>query len=206
MADVLPELLLPDAAAWRAWLEQNHESSPGVRLVLGRKGGSTTALTYDDALDEALCFGWIDGQANRRDEHSFLQRFTRRRPRSSWSARNVGHIARLEASGRMREAGREAVEAARADGRWEAAYSGPAAIEVPADLREAVAAVPAAQAMFDVLTSRNRFAILVRLSSLKTEGARERNIAAFVEMLARHEAPYPQGRMPQPVSPDPSGS
>jgi uncharacterized protein YdeI (YjbR/CyaY-like superfamily) len=196
MATEYPDLLLPDAAAWRAWLEQHHADSPGVRLILGRKGGTVTALDYAGALDEALCFGWIDGQSHSRDDESFFQRFTPRRPRSSWSLRNVGHIDRLENEGRMRPAGRAAVEAAKADGRWELAYAGPARAEMPADLLAAIAADPRAQAMYDVLTAQNRFALMFRLGQLKTDAARRRKIAGFVEMLARHEAPYPQKRLP----------
>ncbi|MEO7005733.1 MAG: YdeI/OmpD-associated family protein [Terrimesophilobacter sp.] len=196
MALEYPDLLLPDAAAWRAWLDENHAQAPGVRLILGRKGGTLTALNYDGALDEALCFGWIDGQSRSRDEESFFQRFTPRRPRSSWSLRNVGHIERLEREGRMRPAGRAAVEAAHADGRWESAYAGPATAQVPADLLAAIAAEPRAQAMFDVLTAQNRYALVFRLSRLKTDAARQRTIAGFVQLLARYEAPYPQKRLP----------
>ncbi len=196
MAIELPDLLLPDAASWRSWLERNHATSPGVRLVLSRKGGTVTSLFYDGALDEALCFGWIDGQTNRRDEQTTFQRFQPRGPRSIWSLRNVGHIERLEAEGRMRAAGRAAVEAAKADGRWERAYAGSASAETPLDLLEAIAAVPAAQEMYDLLTSQNRFALYFRLSQLTDPAARGRRIAVFVEQLARHEPPYPQKRMP----------
>ncbi|NJC21130.1 uncharacterized protein YdeI (YjbR/CyaY-like superfamily) [Arthrobacter pigmenti] len=196
MAVELPELLLPDAPAWRAWLEASHATSSGVWLVLHKKGGDTTSLTYAQALDEALCFGWIDGQAKRRDDGSTFQRFTLRGPRSMWSLRNVGYIDRLEAEGRMRDAGRVAVEQAKADGRWERAYAGPAGAVVPDDLAAAIAANADAQAMFGVLTSQNRFALIFRLNQLKTEVARRRKIAGFVEMLARHELPYPQRRMP----------
>ncbi|MFD1213092.1 YdeI family protein [Arthrobacter sp. GCM10027362] len=196
MAAELPELLLPDAAAWRNWLAENHAVSPGVWLVLGKKGGTVTSLTYDAALDEALCFGWIDGQLARRDAGSYRQRMTPRGPKSAWSARNVAHVERLEAAGRMHGAGRAAVAAAKADGRWEMAYAGQAAAEVPADLVAAVAAVPEAQAMFEVLTSVNRYALYYRLNALKTPAARERKIAEFVQMLARHEAPYPQRKRP----------
>ncbi|WP_458116298.1 YdeI/OmpD-associated family protein [Arthrobacter sp. D2-10] len=196
MAAELPELLLPDPQQWRDWLEENHASSPGVWLVLHKKGGSVTTLTWATALDEALCFGWIDGQAKKRDDESSLQRFTPRGPRSMWSLRNVGHIERLETEGKMRDAGRAAVESAKADGRWERAYAGPATAVVPDDLAAAIAADPDAQAMFDVLTSQNRFALIFRLGQLKTVAGRERRIAAFVEMLARHEAPYPQKRKP----------
>ncbi|GAB3536556.1 YdeI/OmpD-associated family protein [Arthrobacter tecti] len=196
MAVELPELLLPDAPAWRAWLEASHATSSGVWLVLHKKGGATTSLTYAQALDEALCFGWIDGQAKRRDDGSTFQRFTPRGPRSMWSLRNVGYIDRLEAEGKMRDAGRVAVEHAKADGRWERAYAGPATAVVPDGLAAAIAANADAQAMFEVLTSQNRFALIFRLNQLKTEVARQRKIAGFVEMLARHEAPYPQKRMP----------
>ncbi|MFJ5862409.1 YdeI family protein [Pseudarthrobacter sp. NPDC092439] len=196
MAIELEELLVADAAAWRAWLETNHRDSPGVWLVLHKKGGNVTRLDYDAALDEALCFGWIDGQVRKRDAGSYLQRMTRRAPKSPWSARNVRRAGRLEAAGRMDDAGRAAVESAQADGRWEAAYAGQAAAVVPDDLAAAIAAVPEAQAMFDVLTSVNRFALIYRTDSVKQAATRERRIAAFVEMLARGETPYPQKRKP----------
>ena len=190
----LPELLLPDAPAWRAWLEENHASSPGVWLIEHKKGGTTTQLTYAQALDEALCFGWIDGQAKSRDEHSYLQRFTPRGPRSIWSVRNQGHIERLRAEGRMREAGERAVAAAQADGRWERAYSGPANAEMPPELLAAIEADDAALATFRTLSSQNRYAMIFRLSQLKTDAAKERNITKFVLMLARGETLYPQGK------------
>lgn len=193
----LPELLLPDAAAWRAWLEENHAASDGVRLILSRKGGTVTALFYAGALDEALCFGWIDGQAGRRDEQTTFQRFQPRRKRSIWSLRNIGHVERLEAEGRMRPAGRAVIDAAKADGRWERAYAGSAAAQTPADLLAAIAAVPEAQAMYDVLTSQNRYALYFRLSQVTNPQARARRISGFVEQLARHEAPHPQKRAPE---------
>ncbi|MCC3298373.1 YdeI/OmpD-associated family protein [Arthrobacter sp. zg-Y916] len=196
MKTELPELLLPDAAAWREWLEEHHLLSAGVWLVIGKRGGNVTALTYQSALDEALCFGWIDGQAARRDAESYRQRYTRRGPKSMWSLRNVGHIGRLEAAGRMHPAGRDAVESAKADGRWDAAYAGPASMEIPADLLEAIAQDAQAQAMFDVLSSQNRFALGYRLGMLKTREARERNIARFVQMLGRRETFYPQKQFP----------
>ncbi len=196
MAVELEELLVKDAAEWRAWLEQNHASSPGVWLVLHKKGGSVTELDYETALNEALCFGWIDGQGRRRDDESSFQRMTRRGPKSVWSARNVDRIGRLEAAGRMTEAGQAAVAAAKADGRWEAAYVGQAAAEVPEDLAAAIAADPAAQAMFDVLSSVNRYALIYRTNSVKQASTRARKIAGFVEMLARGETPYPQKKRP----------
>ncbi len=203
MAIELEELLVPDAAAWRTWLEANHQSSPGVWLVLHKKGGQVTELDYAAALDEALCFGWIDGQARRRDDGSSFQRMTPRGRRSVWSARNVTYVARLEEEGKMADAGRAAVEAAKADGRWDAAYAGQATAEMPPDLAAAIAAVPAAQAMFDVLTRSNRFALIVRTNSAKQAATRERRIKGFVEMLARGEAPYPQKKRPGDAPPPP---
>lgn len=150
MGKELPsELTVADSAAWRSWLSEHHEDRAGVWLTLAKKGISEpTSLTYDQALDEALCHGWIDGQVRRRDEATFKQRFTPRRARSGWSKRNVAIVGRLTAEGRMHHAGLEAVASAKADGRWQAAYHGPATIEVPADLAAALSADPRALAMF----------------------------------------------------------
>ena len=189
-------LVVPDAAALRAWLSEHHASSDGVWLALGRKGGTVTSLTWQQAVDEALCFGWIDGQAQKRDEHTSLIRYTPRRPRSAWSRRNVDNVARLEAAGLMQPAGRAAVDAAKADGRWDAAYAPPSEAEVPADLLAAIAGSPAAQAMFDVLTKTNRFALAYRVNEAKRPETRQRRIAQFVEMLARGETPHPQKARP----------
>src|SRR5437016_13600091 len=129
MAVESPELIVRDAAAWRDWLGENHTDPDGVWLVLAKKGTERpTSLTHDQALEEALCHGWIDGQAGRRDEATYRQRFTPRRPRSAWSRRNVGLAERLLAEGRVQPAGISAVERAKADGRWEAAYAGQAGI------------------------------------------------------------------------------
>lgn len=196
MAVELPELLVPDASAWRAWLGANHGQPAGVWLALAKKGVTRpTSLTYPEALDEALCFGWIDGQVKRADERTFRQRFTPRRPRSRWSARNVSHVERLLGEGRMHAAGIAAVEAARADGRWDAAYAGPATIEVSSDLAEALEREPKARAFFEVLTSQNRYAILYRLANTSSAG-RTRQIERFVSMLADGQTPHPQRRRP----------
>ncbi|GIJ56917.1 YdeI/OmpD-associated family protein [Virgisporangium aurantiacum] len=192
----LDELTVTDAEALRAWLSSNHATSTGVWLALARKGGTVTTLTWQQAVDEALCFGWIDGQARRGDQEFSWIRFTPRTSRSSWSQRNVANVARLEAEGRMLPAGRAAVEAAKADGRWAAAYAPPSEAQVPADLVAAIAAEPAAQAMFDVLTSANRFALIHRVNSVKRAETRQRKIVEFVAMLARHETIYPQKAMP----------
>jgi uncharacterized protein YdeI (YjbR/CyaY-like superfamily) len=162
-----------------------------------RKGGTVTTLTWQQAVDEALCVGWIDGQARKRDDQTSSIRYTPRRPRSIWSQRNVGHIARLEAEGRMLPAGVAAVDAAKADGRWQAAYAAQSEAEVPAALVAAIAENAAAQAMFDVLTKTNRFALIHRLTTAKREETRERKIKEYVEMLARHETIYPQRAHPE---------
>jgi uncharacterized protein YdeI (YjbR/CyaY-like superfamily) len=191
----LPELLVSDAVAWRSWLGENHTAQVGVWLVLAKKGIiEPTSLTYPQALDEALCHGWIDGQVRRRDERTFRQRFTPRRARSEWSQRNVTHIRRLTTEGRMHPAGLAAVESAKADGRWNAAYAGAASIAVPADLAAALAAEPRAQAMFEILSSQNRYAVLYRITKAKRSETRARNVARFVAMLARGETPHPQKR------------
>jgi len=193
MADELPELIVGDAVAWREWLGENHGDPAGVWLVLAKKGTEKpTSLTYDQALEEALCHGWIDGQTRRRDDATYRQRFTPRRKRSAWSRRNTGIAERLRAEGRMHPAGQAEVERAKADGRWEAAYAGPATMEVPPDLIEALAAEPKAQAMFETLNSQNRYAILYRIGTAKRADTRARRIREFVAMLARGETVYPQ--------------
>ncbi|MFE9654699.1 YdeI family protein [Micromonospora sp. NPDC006431] len=195
MTGELPELIVPDAAAWRRWLGEHHADPAGVWLVLAKRGSQRpTTLSYDQALEEALCHGWIDGQVKGRDESTYRQRFTPRRARSSWSARNVGIVARLLAEGRMHPAGIAEVDRAKADGRWDAAYPGPATAEVPSDLAAALATEPRAQAMFEILTAQNRYAILYRLAGAKRADTRERRIAQFVAMLARGETVYPQRR------------
>ncbi len=195
MAVELPELIVRDAAAWREWLANHHADPTGVWLVLAKKGTEKpTSLTYDQALEEALCHGWIDGQAGRRDEATYRQRFTPRRRRSAWSKRNTGIAERLIAEDRMHPAGHAEVERAKADGRWEAAYAGPARMEVPADLAEALAAEPKAQAMFEGLNGQNRYAILYRIATAKRAETRARKIEQFVAMLSRGETVHPQKR------------
>lgn len=195
MSSELPDLTVPDAPAWRRWLEAECERSSGVWLLLAKKGTThPTQLTHDAALLEALCFGWIDGQVQRADDATFRQRFTPRRSRSGWSRRNVELVERLTAAGRMHPRGLAEVERARADGRWEAAYDGPRTIAVPDDLAVALAAEPSAQAMFEILTSQNRYAVLYRIEQAKRADTRARRIAAFVAMLARGETVHPQKR------------
>jgi uncharacterized protein YdeI (YjbR/CyaY-like superfamily) len=192
---VSPELLVADAAAWRSWLGEHHHEQSGVWLVLAKKGTiEPTSLRYDEALEEALCHGWIDGLLKRGDERTYRQRFTPRRAASAWSKRNVGIAERLLAEGRVHSAGLAAIASAKADGRWEAAYAGSATIEVPDDLAAALAAEPRARAMFEILSKQNRYAVLYRITSAKRSETRARHIERFVTMLARGETPYPQKR------------
>ena len=198
MAVELPELIVPDATSWREWLGEHYAEPDGVWLVLAKKGTTRpTTLTYDEALDEALCHGWIDGQVLRRDELTYQQRFTPRRRRSPWSRRNVGIVERLVAESRMQTSGLIEVERAKADGRWDAAYAGPATVEMPDDLASALAAEPTARAWFDVLTAQNRYAVLYRIQDAKRPDTRARRIQMYVAALARGETPYPQKRTPE---------
>jgi uncharacterized protein YdeI (YjbR/CyaY-like superfamily) len=188
-----PELIVRDAIAWRKWLGRHHSDSDGVRLVLAKKGHvKTTSLTHQQALVEALCHGWIDGKANTRDELTFFVRFTPRRRQSVWSKRNVGIAERLVREGRMHPAGIAEMERAKSDGRWEAAYAGPASIEVPPELTTALAAKPKARTMFETLNSQNRYAILYRIATAKRADTRAKRIEQFVAMLGRGETIYPQ--------------
>ena len=190
----LPELLVADAAGWRTWLDDHHSNSQGVWLVLAKKGATNpTTLSYNEALDEAICFGWIDGQLGHRDATTFRRRFTPRNARSPWSQRNVAIAERLSASGRMHRSGEDEVRQAKADGRWKAAYAGQAGADIPPDLASALKANPGAHAMFQTLTSANRYSILYRIGSAKKTETRARRIEQFVEMLARGETIHPQG-------------
>jgi len=187
------ELVLADVDAWRAWLDGNHASSAGIWLVLAKKGSAgPTTVSYAQALEEALCFGWIDGQARSRDTVTFIQGFSPRRKRSPWSKRNTGIAERLVLEGRMAEAGIAEMDRAKSDGRWDAAYAGPADIEVPDELTAALGARPKAKAMFATLNSQNRYAILYRIATAKRADTRTRRIAQFAAMLERGETIHPQ--------------
>jgi uncharacterized protein YdeI (YjbR/CyaY-like superfamily) len=189
----LPELLVADVGEWRRWLRTHHTNSQGVWLVLARKGTTDpTTVSYDEALEEAICFGWIDGQIGRRDTSTFRRRFTPRNSRSPWSQRNTVIAERLIVTGRMQRTGEDEVRKAKEDGRWEAAYAGQASIAVPEDLLAALSANPRAKAMFATLTRANRYAILYRIGNAKKLETRARRIGQFVEMLARGETIHPQ--------------
>jgi uncharacterized protein YdeI (YjbR/CyaY-like superfamily) len=186
-ADDLPVLLFAAPAELEAWLEENHASSQGVWLKIAKKGAAEPSVTYAEALELALCFGWIDSQKRGFDETHFLQRFTPRRPRGRWSRINREKAEALIAAGRMRSTGLAEVEAAKADGRWEAAYEGQRTAQVPPDLQRELDANPAAAEFFAGLDSANRYAIVYRLNDAKKPETRERRLRKFVAMLERGE-------------------
>jgi uncharacterized protein YdeI (YjbR/CyaY-like superfamily) len=186
----LPVLAFADQAALEQWLDAEHATAPGLYVRLAKKGSGVPSVTYAELVESVLCFGWIDGRSQRLDETSYLQRITPRRARSVWSQKNVAAVEALTAAGRMRPAGLAAVAAARADGRWERAYAGPATITVPDDLATALAADPAAQQAFAALDGRNRYAVLHRVATAATPQTRARRIAALVAMLAEGRRPH----------------
>jgi len=179
-------LTLPFATAadFEGWIADHRHEDAGVWIRLYRKASGVESVTHADALQVALCYGWIDGQARKGDDISWLQRFCPRRPRSVWSQRNVGYVAALTEAGRMEPEGIAEVEQAKADGRWDRAYEGQANAEVPADLQAALDVVPAAARAFTTLTSSQRYAIIRQVGEAKRPETRERRIAKSVEMLA----------------------
>src|SRR4051794_32426556 len=174
MGNELPILLFADADELEAWLEENHRSSQGVWLKIAKKGAPEPSVTYSEALELALCFGWIDSQKRGFDGTHFLQRFTPRRPRGRWSRINRDKAEELIAAGRMRPSGLEQVEAAKADGRWHAAYEGQRRAKVPADLQAELDRSEAAAKFFAELDAANRYAILYRLEEAKRPETRKR--------------------------------
>jgi uncharacterized protein YdeI (YjbR/CyaY-like superfamily) len=183
--DDLPIVLFASPSELEAWLEESHADSDGIWLKIAKKGSGVESVSYAEALELALCFGWIDSQKRGFDERHFLQRFTPRRPRGRWSRNNRDAAEELIAAGRMRPAGLAEVEAARADGRWEAAYAGQRTAVVPDDLQRALDAHPAAREFFAGLDSANRYAIVYRLDDAKRPETRERRLRKFVAMLER---------------------
>lgn len=175
---------LAGPAEWEQWLERHHATVPGVWLKFAKKGAGVRTVIYAEALEVALCFGWIDGQVGRYDAIYYLQRFTPRTKRSKWSQINVGHAERLIEQGRMRPAGLAQVHAARADGRWEAAYASARAIEPSEDFQAALDAHPEAAAFFATLTGSARYAFLYRLSNVKRPENRARRIADYIARLS----------------------
>lgn len=186
-----PILLFADRTAFREWLGAHHASRPGLWLRIAKAASLLKSVTYAEALDVALCFGWIDGQKRSYDADSFLQKFTPRQKRSPWSKRNREHVERLVAAGEMHAAGLAAVEAAKADGRWDRAYDSPGTATVPEDFHAALAEHPEARAFFETLKGANRYAILYRIQTAVRPETRARRIAEFVAMLERRETLHP---------------
>ncbi len=187
MADDLPILLFPTPPDCEDWFEENHAEADGFWLKIAKKGSGETSISYAECLELALCFGWIDSQKRGLDEKFFLQRFTPRRPRGRWSKINREKVEALLAAGAMRPAGLAEVEAAKADGRWEAAYAGQRTAKVPDDLQRELDANEAAREFFATLDSANRYAIIYRLNDAKKPETRERRLRKFVAMLERGE-------------------
>jgi uncharacterized protein YdeI (YjbR/CyaY-like superfamily) len=186
MAEQVPDLPVEELAsanAWERWLARNHATSPGLWLKIAKKGTGTTTVDITDAIEIALCYGWIDGLRHKHDDVYFRQRFTPRKPRSRWSQINRDRAEALIAAGRMQPAGQAEVDAAKADGRWEAAYAGSRTMEVPDDLTRALRRNAKARRAFETLDSRNRFAILYRIHDAKRAETRTRRIEQFVTML-----------------------
>ncbi len=180
----LPVLDLPDCDAWESWLQANHASSSGLWLRLAKKSASVTSVSHEEALEEAIRYGWIDGQRLARDEDSFLQRFTPRGPRSKWSQINRSKALRLIEEERMTAAGLAAVRAAQQDGRWERAYEPQSRATVPPDFQQELDRNPAAKEFFETLRGTRRYAFLYRLHETTRPEARARRIAAYLELLS----------------------
>lgn len=187
----LPILLFDDEQAWERWLEQHHGTAAGVWLQLAKKHSRLRSVAYAAALDVALCYGWIDSQKRSHDAESWLQKFTPRSPKSIWSKINVEKVRALSAAGRMRPAGLQAIEQAKASGRWEAAYESQSNARVPEDFQSALERSPEAKAFFASLNSANRYAMLFRIQSAKRPDTRTQRIEKFVGMLMRGEKIHP---------------
>jgi uncharacterized protein YdeI (YjbR/CyaY-like superfamily) len=188
--DKLPVVQFTDAAVWERWLEQHAEDSDGVWLKIAKKATGLPTVTHAEALEAALCFGWIDGQRAGHDERFFLQRFTPRKARSKWSQINREKAQELIEQGRMRSPGMRQVQAAQADGRWEAAYEPQSRASVPEDLQRALDRNPQARAFFETLRGQNRYAVIYRVQDAKRPETRARRIATFVEMLGEGKTLY----------------
>lgn len=188
-----PPLTVRNQAAWGGWLNEHSATATGVRLTLTKRkdGNGETVLKYNDALDEALCYGWIDSWGKGIDEDTRFVTFTPRTKTSSWSQRNKNYVARLEAAGQMTEAGRAAIAAAQADGRWDRAYSTPSTFVDDPDFMAALENCPKAKAYFATLNRSSRYMIYLRISLLKTEAGKRKRISAFLDMMERGEMPVP---------------
>lgn len=182
-----------DATNFHSWLSHNHATASEVWIKIHKVASGLPSIPPKEAIDVALCWGWIDGIRKSFDETSFLQRYTPRTTKSIWSKVNVGNVARLVGEGRMTEHGLKQVDAAKADGRWDRAYGAGKDMKIADDFQAAIDLEPAAKAMLAKLTAQNRFALAFRVHNMKTEAGRKRKIATFVEMLKRGDTIYPQG-------------
>jgi uncharacterized protein YdeI (YjbR/CyaY-like superfamily) len=188
----LPITTFNDLAAWEEWLRAHGETSPGLQLKISKAGAARPTISKAEAIEGALCHGWIDGQINKFDDEYFLTRFTPRRTASRWSAINRKAAERLIREGRMSDAGLREVERAKATGRWDTAYASRSTAQAPADLKAAIKADPAAQKAFDQLDSANRYAVIYRVQDAKKPETRARRIEQYVAMLARGETIHPK--------------
>lgn len=186
-ADNAPILLFQDQQAWTVWLHKNHLTSAGIWLRLAKKGSSESSVSYAEALEVALCYGWIDGQKKGESETTWLQRFIPRARKSIWSKINRQKALALVKSGRMMPAGIEQIERAKKDGRWDAAYDSPSSATVPADFQAALDHSTRAKAFFATLNSANRYAILFRIQTVKKPETRAKRIEQFIQMLEKRE-------------------
>ena len=191
MPEPSPKRLFKSKAEWTEWLDKNHAKSTGIWLRLAKKDSGLKSVSYKEALDTALCYGWIDGQKKPEDERTWLQRFVPRSPKSIWSKINREKAQALIASGEMKPSGLAAIESAKKDGRWEAAYDSPSKATVSADFQTAIDASPRAKAFFATLESRNRYAVLWRIQTAKKPETRARKIREFIGMLERGEKLHP---------------
>jgi uncharacterized protein YdeI (YjbR/CyaY-like superfamily) len=189
--DSLPILLFETQQDWEVWLKEHHSQATGIWLKLAKKDAGIASLTYAEALESALCYGWIDGQKASFDQQSWLQKFTPRRPKSLWSKVNCEKVTALIAAGRMQPEGLRQVELAKADGRWDQAYASQSRIAIPADFQSELDKNPEAQAFFSTLDSANRYAILFRIQTAKRAETRSARIQKFIEMLLKHEKIHP---------------
>jgi uncharacterized protein YdeI (YjbR/CyaY-like superfamily) len=184
---VAPARLFKDQKSWAAWLSKSHSKSSGIWLRLAKKDSGLNSISYQEALEEALCYGWIDGQKRPENERTWLQRFVPRSEKSIWSKINCGKALALIKCGRMQAAGLQAVERAKSNGRWDAAYDSPSHATVPADFQLALSASPRAMEFFDILDRANRYALLFRIQNVKKAETRARKIREFITMLERRE-------------------
>ncbi|PWW00957.1 uncharacterized protein YdeI (YjbR/CyaY-like superfamily) [Paenibacillus cellulosilyticus] len=190
-ASELPVMLFEDPQALEEWLAANHATSPGFRLQIAKKDSGIQSVNYAEALDVALCYGWIDSQKEKLDDKSWLQRFTPRGPKSIWSKVNVDKVELLIANGRMKPAGLEAIEKAKQNGLWDKAYESQSNATMPEDFAAELERNEKAKAFYETLNRQNKYAILFRIHNVKKEETRKKKIAQFVEMLEKGEKIYP---------------